>query len=177
MNIVSGKSYVLGDHINTDHILVAEYMKYNPAIPAEYETLGSLAMSGLSGEYKPFIGENGKTLYPIIIGGENFGCGSSREHAVVALEASGVKLIIAQSFARIFFRNCLNTGKVMLLETVNKLSDVFTTDQDISVDLDEFVLLGNNNYQRYILSSLSPELLEIVEAGGIFNYGRKKGKL
>ncbi|MDE9448544.1 3-isopropylmalate dehydratase, partial [Xenorhabdus bovienii] len=90
--------YVLTDNIDTDQILSAEYLKVNPSTPEGYAQLASLAMCGLPEGSLPFIDESkGKAKYPIIVAGQNFGCGSSREHAVAALGASGVKVVLAQS--------------------------------------------------------------------------------
>lgn len=177
MESINSKCYVLGDHINTDNILVAEYMKLNPGIPEEYEKLGSLAMSGLPDNYPPFIGDNGKSLYKVIIAGENFGCGSSREHAVIALEASGVNVIIAKSFARIFYRNCLNTGKVLVLETTTKVIDQLITGDEVKVDLCNYQLKISKNNRSYELKSLPNEVREIFSKGGLYNYARSIGKI
>jgi 3-isopropylmalate/(R)-2-methylmalate dehydratase small subunit len=110
-NFISGKVYLLGDNIDTDQILTAEYLKVNPSTPEGYEWLGKLAMCGLPIDAKKFRDSDGTPLYSIIIAGENFGCGSSREHAVIALGAAGIKLVIAKSFARIFFRNSIVLAK------------------------------------------------------------------
>ena len=110
---VRGLIFVVDDNIDTDQIVPAEYLTLVPSKLDEYEKLGSYAMIGLPDRYGKFIatGEM-KTRYPIIIAGENFGCGSSREHAPIALGAAGVKAVIAQSYARIFFRNCVSTGEL-----------------------------------------------------------------
>ena len=83
-----------------------------PPQPDEYEKLGSYALCGLPDELYPqrYVEvDSMKTDYPIIIGGQNFGCGSSREHAPVALGAAGATVVVAESYARIFFRNCVST--------------------------------------------------------------------
>ena len=100
---VRGVIFVVDDNIDTDQIIPAEYLTLVPSKPDEYEKLGSYAMAGLPERYGEFVpaGEM-KTPYPIIVAGENFGCGSSREHAPIALGAAGVKAVVAQSYARIF---------------------------------------------------------------------------
>lgn len=103
---------IFAQNIDTDQIIPAEYLTLVPSKPDEYEKLGSYALIGLPDEEYPirYIDvDSMKTEYPIIIGGENFGCGSSREHAPVALGASGATVVVAQSYARIFFRNCVST--------------------------------------------------------------------
>ena len=173
----SGKIYVLKDNITTDHILRGEYLKYNPADPEDFEKLGCYAMSGLSEDYPKFVNEKtGKTPFPIIVAGRNFGCGSSREHAPKALESAGVKIIVAESFARIFYRNCLNTGGILLLETKERICDELKTGDEVIVEISQNVVKKDEK----IISHLKPipqEILEIFEKGGIFNFARSIGKI
>ncbi|PNH06913.1 3-isopropylmalate dehydratase small subunit [Tetrabaena socialis] len=110
--VISGKCYVTRDNIDTDQIIPAEYLTLVPSKPDEYEKLGSYALIGLPDDtYTTRYVQEGqmKTEYPVIIGGQNFGCGSSREHAPVALGAAGAQVCVAESYARIFFRNCIAT--------------------------------------------------------------------
>jgi len=110
---IKGKVFVLDDNIDTDQIIPAEYLTLVPSKPDEYEKLGSYALIGLPDRYDRFIAEGeSKTVYSIIVAGENFGCGSSREHAPIALGAAGLEAVVAQSYARIFFRNCTATGEL-----------------------------------------------------------------
>src|SRR3982074_688333 len=99
--------FVVGDNIDTDQIIPAHFLTLVPTIPDEYEKLGSHAMVGLPDELYParFIPENEmKTPYRIIIGGKNFGCGSSREHAPIALGAAGGEAVNGETHARVFLR-------------------------------------------------------------------------
>ncbi|EXC02117.1 3-isopropylmalate dehydratase small subunit [Morus notabilis] len=114
-----GVCYVVGDNIDTDQIIPAEYLTLVPSNPAEYEKLGSYALCGLPSSYAARFLEPGETKskYSIVIGGANFGCGSSREHAPVALGAAGTAAVVAESYARIFFRNSVATGEVYPLES------------------------------------------------------------
>ncbi|KAJ4815257.1 3-isopropylmalate dehydratase small subunit 3 [Rhynchospora pubera] len=99
-----GQCYVLGDNIDTDQIIPAEHLTLVPSNPNEYRKLGSFSFSGLPTSLYPipFIQPGtDSTQYPIIIAGANFGCGSSREHAPVALGAAGVRAVVAESYARI----------------------------------------------------------------------------
>ena len=102
--IAAGKVYVVGNNIDTDQIIPAQYLNLVPTIPEEYEKLGTYALCGLPDKYTTRYIKKGelKTEYPIIIGGKNFGCGSSREHAPISLGAAGTKVVIANSYARIF---------------------------------------------------------------------------
>jgi len=146
MNIIKGKVYVLKDDIDTDQIIPANYLNLVPTIPEEYDELGSHALAGLPDSYPQFIksGEK-KAEYSIIIAGRNFGCGSSREHAPVALGAAGVEAVVAESFARIFFRNCIATGEVYPLEQPERLCDIFSTGDEAEINIDEEIIVNKTN--------------------------------
>src|SRR5271156_6066411 len=113
-SVFTGPVYVVRDNIDTDQIISAQYLNLIPTVPAEYEKLGSFALAGLPDSLYPvpFV-KPGQldTDYPIVVGGRNFGCGSSREHAPVALGSAGCRIVLAESFARIFFRNSYSTGE------------------------------------------------------------------
>ncbi|KAJ6388896.1 hypothetical protein OIU77_027280 [Salix suchowensis] len=134
-----GHCYVVGDNIDTDQIIPAEYLTLVPSKPDEYEKLGSYALIGLPATYKTrFIEANQtKTKYSIVIGGENFGCGSSREHAPVALGAAGVAAVVAESYARIFFRNSVATGEIYPLESEVRICEECKTGDLITIELME----------------------------------------
>lgn len=177
--ILRGKCFVTRDNIDTDQIIPAEYLTLVPSKPDEYEKLGSFALIGLPDEEYPtrYIKENKmKTDYPIIIGGQNFGCGSSREHAPVALGASGAVAVVAESYARIFFRNCIATGEMYPVETDVRLCDVLTTGSDVTVDMEANVLTDHSNGKTYSLKSIG-DAGPVIDAGGIFDYARKTGMI
>src|SRR5438093_8409458 len=112
-SVFTGPVYVVRDNIDTDQIIPAQYLNLVPTIPEEYEKLGAYALCGLPESlYAARYVKDGEldSLYPIVVGGRNFGCGSSREHAPIALGSAGCKVVLAESFARIFFRNCVATG-------------------------------------------------------------------
>src|SRR5580704_5002522 len=128
--VVTSPVYVVGDNIDTDQIIPAQYLTLVPTIPEEYEKLGSYAMVGLPDDQYPtkFVPEGGmKTPYKIIIAGRNYGCGSSREHAPIALGAAGVEAVVAESFARIFFRNSIATGELYPYESRERMLDLCRT--------------------------------------------------
>src|SRR5262245_53507269 len=134
-----GAVYVLRDNIDTDQIIPAQYLNLIPTIPEEYEKLGSYALCGLPESiYSVRYVEDAKldTQFPIVVAGRNFGCGSSREHAPIALGSAGCKIVLAESFARIFFRNSVATGELYPCECVDRLCDLLKTGDVISVDLD-----------------------------------------
>lgn len=175
--VIRGQIFVVDDNIDTDQIIPAEYLTLVPSKPEEYEKLGSYALSGLPDGYGKFIPPNQmKTAYPIIIGGENFGCGSSREHAPIALGASGVEAVVAQSYARIFFRNCSATGELYPWECQERLCDLFTTGQEVTIDFDRHQLHNHTLGKTYQLQPLG-EVGPVIDAGGIFAYARKTGMI
>jgi 3-isopropylmalate/(R)-2-methylmalate dehydratase small subunit len=176
-SVIKGKIFKAGDNIDTDQIIPAQYLNLVPTIPEEYKKLGSYALSGLPADHKTRYVKDGSftTEYPIVIGGKNFGCGSSREHAPVSLGASGCKAVIAASYARIFFRNCISTGEIYPVEadTAEILKSVKTGDE-AELDLDKGTLKVNG--KTFQVKSLG-DARAVIEAGGIFNHARKTGMI
>lgn len=174
---LTAKAYVVRDNIDTDQIIPAQYLTLVPTIREEYEKLGSYAMIGLPDGLYPqrFIVEGEmKTPYQIIIAGRNFGCGSSREHAPIALGAAGVQAVIAESFARIFFRNCVATGELYPYDANERLCETIKTGDEITLDFDNDTLTANGKtYQLKPLGDVRP----VIDAGGIFNYARQTGMI
>lgn len=174
---IVGRVYVLKDNIDTDQILTAEYLKINPATDEGYRELGQLAMCGLPEGSLPFVDpETGTSPYQIVVGGNNFGCGSSREHAVVALGAAGVQAVISQAYARIFFRNCVSTGQLLPVTCRQRLCDELQTGDLVEIDPVNSTVIC---IERSINTKIDPvgELASIVEAGGLFAYARQAGKI
>ena len=173
--VISGPAYVVNNNIDTDQIIPAQYLTLVPTIPEEYEKLGSYAMIGLPDSLYPirYVEEGQtKTKYPILIGGRNFGCGSSREHAPIALGAAGCEVVIAESFARIFFRNCIATGELYPYDSTVRLVDEITTGDHVEVDFDKDELRANGKtYQLKPLGEVKP----VIDAGGIFAFARQSG--
>ncbi len=179
-NTIIGKAYVLGDNIDTDQIIPAEHLVYSTSDPEELKKYGHFALSsvpaekaGLPNGRVPFIeGENFQSEYSVIIGGSNFGCGSSREHAPLALQVAGVKAIIAESYARIFYRNSVDGGFLVPFESKEKLKSVIKTGDEVEVDLGTNKILNRTSGEAYQLRSLG-SVYEIVKSGGLFNYARE----
>jgi len=143
--ILHGKAYVLGDNIDTDQIIPAQYLSYNPSIPEERKFFGRYAMSsvpdgqaGLPDGRTRFVrpGEF-KSDFQIVVAGKNFGSGSSREHAPLALAEAGCTCVIAEFYARIFFRNSVNGGYLIPLESVERLVEKVRTGDELEVRLDQ----------------------------------------
>ena len=182
--IITGKAYVLGNNIDTDQIIPAEHLVYSLTDEEESKKYGHFALSsvpiaeaGLPEGGIPFIdGDNWQSEYNIIIGGSNFGCGSSREHAPFALQKAGAQVIIAESYARIFFRNSVDGGFLVPFESLEKLNDKIKTGDELELDLENNQVKNITREEVYNLKPLG-EVLPIVEAGGVFNYARKSGMI
>jgi 3-isopropylmalate/(R)-2-methylmalate dehydratase small subunit len=176
---IHGRVYVLGDNIDTDQIIPAEYLNLVPTIPEEYRKLGSYALAGLARtpDQPPFVPPDSMaTPYTILVAGKNFGCGSSREHAPIALGAAGAKAVVAESFARIFFRNCVATGELYPCETPARLLDAFRTNDEAILDLDKNTLA---NVTSGVVHTLRPlgDAGPVIAAGGLFAYARQTGMI
>src|SRR6266446_8596240 len=149
--VIRGKAFVVRDNIDTDQIIPAQYLNLVPTIPEEYEKLGSFALCGLPKDQYPtrYIREGQtQTPYTIVIGGRNFGCGSSREHAPIALGAAGCEAVVAESFARIFFRNCVATGELYPVDCVERLCDAIHNGDEVELDLDRNTLTLTKTGQK-----------------------------
>lgn len=174
---IRGRAYVLGHNIDTDQIIPAEYLNLVPTIPEEYEELGSYAMAGLPDDLPRFVPEGAmKSPYVVIVAGRNFGCGSSREHAPIALGAAGIQAVVAESYARIFFRNSVSTGELYPLETEQPLIDVIQTGDEVAIDLEAGRLTRLEDGTSFNLKTLGA-VAPVVEAGGIFEYARQTGMI
>ena len=174
-NKIRGKVYVLGDDIDTDQIIPANYLVYRIDDPEESKLYGKYALAGLPTEVKkanPFKDEDSFTSpYTVIIAGNNFGCGSSREHAPLALEKAGIKAVIAQSYARIFYRNSVDGGFIIPYETAHRLVNNFSTGDEVEVCRETNTIKNISRGTVGDLNSLGG-VKAIIEAGGIFEYAR-----
>jgi 3-isopropylmalate/(R)-2-methylmalate dehydratase small subunit len=178
-SVFTGPVYVVRDNIDTDQIIPAQYLNLVPTIPDEYEKLGSYALCGLPESlYSTRYVKDGQldSEYPIVIGGRNFGCGSSREHAPIALGSAGCKVVLAEGFARIFFRNCVATGELYPCECVERLCDALETGDVVTVDLDAGTVTAKASGKVYKFKPLG-DVRPVVDAGGLFNYARKTGMI
>src|SRR5262245_61344674 len=178
-SVFAGPVYVVRDNIDTDQIIPAQYLNLVPTIPEEYEKLGSYALCGLPESlYAARYVTEGKldSEYPIVVGGRNFGCGSSREHAPIALGSAGCKIVLAESFARIFFRNCVATGELYPCECVDRLCDALKTGDEVTVDLDAGTVTVKSTGKAHEFKPLG-DVRPVVDAGGLYNYARKTGMI
>ena len=158
----TGKVWVLGDDIDTDIIIPTEYLALKTIEDMKQYGFSPLRPE-LAGQIKP--GD-------IIVAGKNFGCGASREQAPEVIKALGIPCIIAKSFARIFYRNALNNGLLLLEQP--ELHDVVKEGDTITVTVNEDV---EYNGKKYPIASLPENLMEIIEAGGLVKAMRKRNGL
>ena len=162
MEQFTGKVWVLGDDIDTDIIIPTEYLAMKTI-----EDMKKYGFAPLRPELAAKIGQG-----DIIVAGKNFGCGSSREQAPEVIKALGVRCVIAKSFARIFFRNAINNG--LLLIEQPKLCDDITEGDQITVTVNEAV---DYKGKKYPIASLPENLVEILNAGGLVKAMRKQNGL
>lgn len=178
-SVFTGPVYVVRDNIDTDQIIPAQHLNLVPTIPDEYEKLGAHALCGLPESLYPIPFVKPGQLdsdYPIVVAGKNFGCGSSREHAPIALGSAACRIVIAEGFARIFFRNSVATGELYPCESVDRLCDQLNTGDIVTVDIDRCTVTVNATGRSYPLKPLG-EIRPVIDAGGLFNYARQTGMI
>jgi 3-isopropylmalate/(R)-2-methylmalate dehydratase small subunit len=182
--IIRGKAFVVGDHVDTDQIIPAEFLNLNPSDPAERKLFGAKAMSGVpaaqsglpSGGVAFVPSGAAGSPYALIVAGRNFGCGSSREHAPLAIREAGCRAVVAQSYARIFYRNSVNGGYLVPMETPARLVEEIATGHEVELDAQAAMLKDLTTGRQYALAPMG-EAAAILDAGGIFPYARKAGML
>lgn len=160
MNTIDGKVWTFGDNIDTDLIIAARYL--NTSVPEE---LAKHVMEDADPSFKDKV-QTGD----IIVAGENFGCGSSREHAPIALKAAGVSAVIAKSFARIFYRNAFNMGlPIFELDESGEIKE----GQYIKIDMDNGNIANTTTSKTYKFSPIPEFMQELLDCGGLMNYAKK----
>jgi len=154
------KVWKFGDDVDTDAVIAGRFLIIND--PGE---LAKHAFEGVRPEFR-------KQVKPgdVIVAGENFGCGSSREHAPLALKGAGIRCVIAKSFARIFFRNSINIG-VTLLECPD--TDRISEDDVLEIDEKKGIIVNKTKKEKYQAQPIPEFLMEIVRTGGLIEYSRK----
>ena len=163
---LKGRAWKYGDDVDTDVIIPARYL--NTSDPAE---LAKHCMEDIDKEYAGKVSPG-----DFIVAGKNFGCGSSREHAPIAIKASGASAVIARSFARIFYRNSFNMG-LPIFEAPQAVDEI-DKDDLLSVDMESGLLRNETKKKEYRIVPVPPFMQELVAAGGLLNYvsARRKGK-
>lgn len=160
---MKGNVWKFGDDIDTDIIIPGRYLIYT-----DEERLSEHCMEGLDPDFKSKVNTG-----DFIVAGKNFGCGSSREHAPIALKGAGISAVIAESFARIFYRNTTNVG-IPLLEAPG-ISKVLEEGEEIEIDMENGVIISESG-EKYEFKKLPPFMLEILEKGGLINYLKEKNE-
>lgn len=157
-----GKTHKVGDHIDTDAIIPARFL-----VTADPEKLGPNCMSGLEPDWARRVNKG-----DILVAGRNFGCGSSREHAPIAILGAGIRAVIGNSFARIFYRNAFNTG-LPLLEIGEELAQIDDGDE-LEIDTDTGIIRNLTKNTEIRFQPIPPSMNEILESGGLIGYTRKR---
>ena len=157
------KTWIYGDNIDTDVIIPARYLN-----TSDEKELASHCMEDIDTTFAVNVQQG-----DVIVAGDNFGCGSSREHAPLAIKASGIKAVIAKSFARIFFRNAINIGLVILEN--DKIQSEVSKDDIIDVDVQNGLIKNITKGKEYSTTAYSGSIKDLIDCGGLINY--KKNKL
>ncbi len=160
--MIRGRAWKFGDHIDTDVIIPARYL--NTSDPGE---LARHCMEDADPQFASKVRSG-----DVIVAGENFGCGSSREHAPIAIKAAGVACVVAKSFARIFYRNAFNTGLpiVECPEGVEAIQD----GDEVEVDLERGVVRDITRGEEYPFVPIPPFMQELLSKGGLLEYVRER---
>ena len=150
-----GKAHKVGEHIDTDAIIPARFL-----VTTDSKKLGENCMSGLEPDWVKRV-----TPGDIMVAGRNFGCGSSREHAPIAIKASGVSCVIAKSFARIFYRNAINIG-LAILES-EEASEKISAGDEIGIDFDSGVITNVTKSETYQAQPFPDFIKDMIASGGL----------
>lgn len=159
-----GQAWVYGDNVDTDVIIPARYLNTSDA-----KELAKYCMEDIDTTFAKEVKQG-----DIMIAGENFGCGSSREHAPISIKEAGISVVIAKSFARIFFRNAINIG-LPILEN-NELPDEVSKGDQIEVDLENGIVKNLTTGKEYKTPAYSGSIQKLIEVGGLVNYTKAKLK-
>lgn len=159
-----GTVHKYGDNVDTDVIIPARYLN-----TADMNELAGHCMEDIDAEFV-----NRVKAGDIMVGGENFGCGSSREHAPASIKASGISCVIAKTFARIFYRNSINIGLPIL--ECPKASDAIAAGDTVSVDFDSGIITNETKGETYTAEPFPEFIKEIMAAGGLLQSIREEKK-
>ncbi len=160
--IFEGQAHKYGDNVDTDVIIPARYLT-----TPDPEELAKHCMEDID---KDFVKKVKKGDF--IVAGENFGCGSSREHAPIAIKAAGISCVIASSFARIFYRNAINIG-LPILESKEASQEINDSDE-LKIDLVRGIISNKTTGKSYKATPFPEFMQDIINAGGLINYTREK---
>lgn len=159
---LAGKTWKFGHDIDTDAIIPARYLN-----TIDRAILATHCMEDADPEFASKVKPG-----DILVAGKNFGCGSSREHAPIAIKAAGISCVIADSFARIFYRNSLNTG-LPILECPEAAKRIENGDE-LEVDLDDGIIVNRTRNETYRAQPIPPFMQKLIRAGGLMEYVREQ---
>jgi 3-isopropylmalate/(R)-2-methylmalate dehydratase small subunit len=159
---IKGKTWKFGNDVDTDAIIPARYLNTTSA-----KELAAHCMEDSDPGFASGVRQG-----DIIVAGKNFGCGSSREHAPIAIKAAGVGCVVARSFARIFYRNAFNMG-LPILECPEAAERIQTGDE-LEIDLDSGIIENHTRNQTYRAQAIPPFMQKLIEAGGLIEYVREQ---
>lgn len=159
--LLKGKAHKYGSHVNTDEIVPARYLN-----TSDEKELASHCMEDID---KDFV--NNAKAGDIIVADENFGCGSSREHAPLAIKAFGISCVVAKNFARIFYRNALNIG-LPILEVEE--ADKIISGDELEVNAEEGIIKNITKNETYKATVFPEFMQELIASGGLMEYAKKE---
>ena len=159
---MNGRCWKFGNNVDTDQIIPARYLN-----TSDTKELASHCMEDADPQFvkKSRAGD-------IIVAGSNFGCGSSREHAPIAIKAAGISCVIAKTFARIFFRNAINIG-LPIFESPEAVEGISEGDE-VRIDLDKSKIINLTTVKQFPFEPFAKEMLDIINAGGLMNFVKQK---
>jgi 3-isopropylmalate/(R)-2-methylmalate dehydratase small subunit len=160
----NGKAIKYGDNVDTDVIIPARYLN-----TSDKKELAAHCMEDIDGEFKNKVSDG-----DIMVAGYNFGCGSSREHAPIAIKESGISIVIARSFARIFYRNSINIG--LAIVECDEAVDWISENDEVEADLDGGVIYNRTTGKSFQTKPFPAFIQNIIENGGLVE-SIKKGKI
>ena len=156
------KNWIYGDNVDTDVIIPARYLN-----SADEKNLAQHCMEDIDKNFATSVKQG-----DLIIAGSNFGCGSSREHAPLAIKVSGIKAVIARTFARIFYRNAINIGLVIIEN--NEIQNDIDSNDDIEIDLNLGKIYNKTKNKSYNFAPFPDEIQKLIQAGGLVEYTKNK---
>ena len=148
------------DNIDTDVIIPGTYLKIH-----DYNELATHAMEGLDPDFPSKVKDG-----DFIVAGKNFGCGSSREHAPIALSTCGIKAVIATSFARIFYRNSVDGAFLLPIEIDEKTYQKISNSDQLEINIENNEIKNITKNETYSMKPFSEIIAKIIAAGGLFKY-------
>lgn len=161
-NTVIGRVWKFGDDIDTDIIIPGRYL-----VLTDEKELAACAMEGCDPEFAEKVKPG-----DIMVGGKNFGCGSSREHAPIAIKGAGISAVVAESFARIFYRNAINIG-LPLIE-VKGITKHVSEGDELEINMEKGILKNLTTGEDFQIEGLPPFMVEILSKGGLIPYLKEK---